>query len=222
MESPAPLFGRPHLTTGTLSVPRPLVDGQVDTPGVGQQTEFSRISRGGDESAGRRRCMRAMCSQTGAVKREGLRVRYGAPSERWVPVVALFGVASTPSGAGWTNHGGKARRLTGWAIRDAAGHVYRFPRFRLRPGSSVRLHTGKGRNTRRNLYWGSSWYIWNNTGDKATLKNRPGTRIDGVDVDTLRLFIARKQVSQPARPIAVGEAGMGRTTSDRKEPRPWR
>lgn len=77
-----------------------------------------------------------------------------------------------------TNHGSKARSLTGWVIRDAAGHVYRFPRFRLRPGSSVRLHTGKGRNTRRNLYWRSSWYIWNNTGDKATLKNRPGTRID--------------------------------------------
>lgn len=77
-----------------------------------------------------------------------------------------------------TNHGSKARSLTGWMIRDAAGHVYRFPRFQLRPGSSVRLHTGKGRNTRRNLYWGSSWYIWNNTGDKAVLKSRTGVRID--------------------------------------------
>ena len=77
-----------------------------------------------------------------------------------------------------TNHGSKARSLTGWTIRDAAGHVYRFPRFRLPPGSSVRLHTGKGRNTSRNLYWGKSWYIWNNTGDKAVLKNRAGARID--------------------------------------------
>jgi hypothetical protein len=77
-----------------------------------------------------------------------------------------------------TNHGNRTRTMTGWTIRDAAGHVYRFPKFRLRPGSSVRLHTGKGQNTRRNLYWGSGWYIWNNTGDKALLKNRAGVRID--------------------------------------------
>jgi len=56
------LFGRPHLRIGTLSAPRPLMDGQVDTPGVGQQTEFSRISRGGDEFAVRWRRLPAMCS----------------------------------------------------------------------------------------------------------------------------------------------------------------
>ena len=77
-----------------------------------------------------------------------------------------------------TNHGKRARNMTGWTIRDAAGHVYHFPTFRLGPGHSVRLHTGKGRNTRRNLYWRQGWYVWNNTGDRATLKTRARVRID--------------------------------------------
>lgn len=77
-----------------------------------------------------------------------------------------------------TNHGAKARVLTGWTIRDTAGHVFHFPRFTLKPGRSVRVHTGPGPNTARDLHWGSHAYIWNNTGDKATLKNRTGHVID--------------------------------------------
>ena len=77
-----------------------------------------------------------------------------------------------------TNHGKRMRNMTGWTIRDASGHVYRFPKLRLGPGHSVRLHTGKGRNTRRNLYWQHSWYVWNNTGDRAVLRTRAGVRID--------------------------------------------
>lgn len=77
-----------------------------------------------------------------------------------------------------TNKGGKARYLSGWTLRDAQSHVYKFPTFRLKAGASVWVHTGKGSNTASNLYWGSSWYIWNNTGDKATLKNRSGDVID--------------------------------------------
>jgi hypothetical protein len=44
------------------------------------------------------------------------------------------------------NGTGKARSLTGWTLRDTAGHVYRFPATRLRPGHSVTVHTGKGHN----------------------------------------------------------------------------
>jgi hypothetical protein len=42
----------------------------------------------------------------------------------------------------------------------------------------VKIHTGLGTNTQTNRYWGRSWYVWNNTGDRATLKNRAGTVID--------------------------------------------
>lgn len=50
--------------------------------------------------------------------------------------------------------------------------------FHLKPGTSVTLHTGKGTNTATNLYWGRSSYVWNNTGDTATLKNAAGTTED--------------------------------------------
>jgi hypothetical protein len=77
-----------------------------------------------------------------------------------------------------TNYGSKALVLTGWTIRDPEGHVYRFPKFRLKPDRSVRLHTGKGTNTARDLYWRQDWYVWNNTGDKAILKNKAKVTVD--------------------------------------------
>ena len=69
------------------------------------------------------------------------------------------------------NTGMITRTLTGWTVRDRANHVYTFPSFKLGAGKSVTLHTGKGTNTSSHLYWGKGWYIWNNTGDKATLRN---------------------------------------------------
>jgi hypothetical protein len=76
------------------------------------------------------------------------------------------------------NTGSTGRYLTGWTIRDASGHVYRFGTYRLRAGYTVTVHTGSGTNTRLNRYWRSDWYIWNNDGDTAKLKNRAGTLID--------------------------------------------
>ena len=63
-------------------------------------------------------------------------------------------------------------------LRDAQKHVFKFPALTLTAGSSVRIHTGHGSNAAHNLYWGSGSYIWNNTGDKATLKNKAGTVMD--------------------------------------------
>ncbi len=77
-----------------------------------------------------------------------------------------------------TNYGAKARVMTGYTIRDPTGHVYRFPTFRLRSGASVTLHTGSGSNTARDLYWRQGSYVWNNTGDRAILRNRGGTQLD--------------------------------------------
>lgn len=77
-----------------------------------------------------------------------------------------------------TNHFHTARKLTGWKIRDASGHVYKFGTLKLGPGASVRLHTGKGTNTRADRYWKRSNYVWNNGGDTAVLKNAGGTVID--------------------------------------------
>jgi hypothetical protein len=73
------------------------------------------------------------------------------------------------------NTGTTRKTLTGWTLRDASKHVYKFPTFRLGAGKSMKVHTGKGANTLGNLYWRSSSYIWNNDGDTATLKRSNGT-----------------------------------------------
>jgi len=76
------------------------------------------------------------------------------------------------------NTGSRAWQLRGWTLRDPAGHVFHFPRFKLRPGSNVKVHTGSGDRSPHHLYWGQGWYVWNNTGDRAVLRNRNGRLID--------------------------------------------
>jgi hypothetical protein len=68
--------------------------------------------------------------------------------------------------------------LTNWTIRDKSSHVYKFGTFTLKPGASVTLHTGRGTNSSTNRYWGKSWYVWNNGGDAAYLRNSGGTAKD--------------------------------------------
>lgn len=76
------------------------------------------------------------------------------------------------------NTGNRAKSLTVWTLRDTAGHVYRFGTFKLRAGRTVTVHTGSGGNTGGHRYWDSDWYVWNNDGDRATLKNGSGSVID--------------------------------------------
>jgi len=42
----------------------------------------------------------------------------------------------------------------------------------------VKIHTGHGADTAKNGYWGQSNYVWNNTGDKATLVRAGGRVVD--------------------------------------------
>lgn len=65
--------------------------------------------------------------------------------------------------------------LKGWKVRDNTGYTYTFTSsFTLKSGKSVRIHTGKGKNTSADRYWWRGWYVWNNTGDKATLRSSSG------------------------------------------------
>jgi Lamin Tail Domain len=68
--------------------------------------------------------------------------------------------------------------LTNWTIKDAVNHGYRFGSYKLAAGSKVTVHTGSGTNTSTNRYWGQGWYIWNNTGDTAKLRNGAGKVMD--------------------------------------------
>ncbi|MGW4497044.1 lamin tail domain-containing protein [Micromonospora sp. NPDC004336] len=78
-----------------------------------------------------------------------------------------------------TNRRSATLNLKSWTLRDKSNHVYKFSGdFKLRPGASVVIHTGRGTNSSTHRYWGSRAYIWNNTGDKAYLRNPSGTLID--------------------------------------------
>jgi Lamin Tail Domain len=71
-----------------------------------------------------------------------------------------------------------AKWLNGWTLRDKANHVYKFPATKINPGKYVYVRTGRGTNNASTRYWRQSWYIWNNTGDTAYLRNTAGGLID--------------------------------------------
>lgn len=77
-----------------------------------------------------------------------------------------------------TNASTTTATLTGATLRDTSGHVYAFPSFRLASHASVKVHTGRGSDGAHDLYWDQTSYIWNNTGDTATLRNAAGDRVD--------------------------------------------
>jgi hypothetical protein len=77
------------------------------------------------------------------------------------------------------NFGTKPAKLTGWVLRDVSGYRYTFTDgFTLAPDATVTVHTGTGSDRTLHVYWDQGSYIWNNTGDKAMLKNAAGTVVD--------------------------------------------
>ncbi|MEP7060629.1 MAG: lamin tail domain-containing protein [Actinomycetota bacterium] len=77
------------------------------------------------------------------------------------------------------NSGNRSMKMANWVLHDKARsgvtHKFVFPGFTLRPGKSVRVHTGSGSNTSTDLYWGETVYVWGDDSDTATLQNRAGT-----------------------------------------------
>jgi Lamin Tail Domain len=77
------------------------------------------------------------------------------------------------------NTGSKAVNLKGYTIRDASRHTYTFGSTTIAAkGGRIWVKTGKGTKSGRNVFWGSGNYIWNNTGDTATLRNASGKSLD--------------------------------------------
>jgi hypothetical protein len=76
------------------------------------------------------------------------------------------------------NTGTRARVLTGWRLHDNQHHRYTFGTFTLCGGCHVNIRTGHGTDTAKNHFWGMSNYVWNNTGDKATLVRAGGRVVD--------------------------------------------
>ncbi|MFB6211105.1 MAG: lamin tail domain-containing protein [Halobacteriales archaeon] len=73
------------------------------------------------------------------------------------------------------NTANKTLTLTGWTVADAAGHTYTFPDgFTLDPNETVTLHTGRGTDSTNALYWGRTNAVWNNDGDRVTVRDVSG------------------------------------------------
>ncbi len=81
------------------------------------------------------------------------------------------------------NYGTSSKNITGWTVVDAADHRYTFGTFTLAAGASVTVHTGRGTNTAKHRYWGSGAYVWNNTGDEASLYSGGGALKDSCSFD---------------------------------------
>jgi len=50
--------------------------------------------------------------------------------------------------------------LTGWHLKDAVGHTFTFPPFKLFKDGAVQVHTGGGANTAIDLFWGQRQAVW--------------------------------------------------------------
>lgn len=71
-----------------------------------------------------------------------------------------------------TNRTRSSVNLDGWTLTAERGHVtYTFHHFRLDGRSTVRVHTGVGHDTRRDVYQDRRRHVWDNRSDTATLRN---------------------------------------------------
>jgi hypothetical protein len=125
----------------------------------------------------------------------GVSLIVASPAEAATPAIQITKVyynspgsdtgSNTSLNAEWvrlTNSRSYTINLKSWTLRDKASHVYTFTtNYYLGAGKRVYIHTGKGTNgypDYQHRYWGRSWYVWNNTGDTAYVRNPFGTLID--------------------------------------------
>jgi hypothetical protein len=58
------------------------------------------------------------------------------------------------------NNGDNEINLTGWKLQSPDGRAFTFPGLTLLKGGNVTVHTGSGRNTVVDLFWGLSRPAW--------------------------------------------------------------
>ena len=114
----------------------------------------------------------------------------GAHPAQAAPCVRLSAAVFDAPGSDTTNLNGEwvriknycttAKYLSGWRIHDyGTKHTYVFPSgFKIGPGVSVTLYTGKGINTSTRRYWGRATAVWNNSPPEyAYLKDASGALV---------------------------------------------
>jgi hypothetical protein len=88
-------------------------------------------------------------------------------------------------------------------LRDEDGHRSTFDDYRLRGRSTVRVHTGIGRDTRSDVYQDCRHYVWDNRSDTATLRNYHGRRIDDESWGTTATAAATDTATANPPPAAM-------------------
>lgn len=79
----------------------------------------------------------------------------------------------------FTNTGNTTVMLNHWTVRDAGGNVFRFgPDDRIPAHTDLMIHTGRGSEALLHKYWGLRHYVWDNGGDRATLRRADGSVVD--------------------------------------------
>jgi hypothetical protein len=79
------------------------------------------------------------------------------------------------------NVSGSRIQMKGWKIvsKPSSDHQwYVFPKTSVPAGGTVTLYTGSGTKSPGKRYWGASSPRWDDSGDKAVLKNRARTIVD--------------------------------------------
>ncbi|MGW3285663.1 lamin tail domain-containing protein [Streptomyces sp. NPDC001002] len=77
-----------------------------------------------------------------------------------------------------TNTTRDAVNLDGWTLKDDHGRTYTFHHYRLAPRATVRVHSGEGRDSRRDLFQDRRNYVWDNDRGTVTLRNDRNRLVD--------------------------------------------
>jgi micrococcal nuclease len=78
-----------------------------------------------------------------------------------------------------TNQGSKPVQMKGYTLKDEANHIYTFGNFKVAPGATFRLYSGRGQDNPTELYWGLvGESVWNNDSDTAFLRDDQGALVD--------------------------------------------
>ncbi|MEW2301292.1 lamin tail domain-containing protein [Streptomyces sp. NPDC006655] len=83
----------------------------------------------------------------------------------------------------WVDVTNTARRdvnLSGWTLSDASGRTYTFHHYRLAGRATVRVHTGVGRDTDKDLYQDRRDSVYNRNADTVTLRDDHRDLVDSV------------------------------------------
>jgi serine/threonine-protein kinase len=95
--------------------------------------------------------------------------------------ITLLSSSTTPEYILLQNQGNAPQDLSGWYIESIVGQqTFNFPTgFALAPGASVRIESYTGaKNDPPGTWLWSTDAVWNNTGDKAIVRNAAGKTID--------------------------------------------